>query len=161
LIGMAVIVGRLGGGWLLDRLWAPAVGFALFAASGAASWMLVAGPSSAATALAGIAGLGLAAGLEFDLMSFLAARYFGTRSYGALYGTLYAFFGLGSGVSPLIYGRAFDRTGSFAGVVDAGAIAMLLGGMALLGLGRYRFLATADPRGPHASGPIPPQPVVS
>jgi len=160
-IGAAVIVGRLGGGWLLDRVWAPAVGFGLFTLSSAASWTLVSGPPTAAAALVGIVGLGLAAGLEFDLMSFLTARYFGARSYGAIYGTLYAFFGLGSGISPLVYGRAFDRTGSFAAVVGGGAAAMLLGGVLLLGLGRYRFHAADSSLGPRAADPLPREPVVS
>jgi MFS family permease len=89
--------------------------------------------------LFGILGVGLAAGLEFDLMSFLTARYFGPRAYGGIYGTMYAFFGLGSGIAPLVYGRAFDANRSFTGVVTLGAAAMFAGGLLLLLLGPYRY----------------------
>ena len=33
LIGLSAMVGRLAGGWLLDRFWAPAVGFILLSPS--------------------------------------------------------------------------------------------------------------------------------
>jgi MFS family permease len=147
-VGLAVIAGRLGGGWLMDRIWAPAVGMGLFAISAAASWLLANGPPTPGCVLFGVVGIGLAAGLEFDLMAYLTARYFGPRSYGGIYGTLYAFFGLGSGVAPLIYGRAFDVSHSFTGVVSAGAGALLGGGVLLLFLGRYRYQPAALPHDP-------------
>lgn len=151
LLGLAVIVGRLGGGWLMDRIWAPAVAIGLFTLSAVASWLLVNGPASPAYVACGVLGVGLAAGLEFDLMAFLTARYFGPRSYGGIYGTMYAFFALGSGVAPTIYGRAFDATKSFTSIVSMGAAAMFIGGFFLLFLGPYRYrpaskMASAESR---------------
>jgi predicted MFS family arabinose efflux permease len=139
LLGLAVIVGRLGGGWLMDRVWAPAVAIGLFTFSAAASWLLVNGAASPPYVAFGVLGVGLAAGLEFDLMAFLTARYFGPRSYGGIYGTMYAFFALGSGVAPTVYGRAFDVTKSFTSIVSIGAAAMFIGGFFLLFLGPYRY----------------------
>lgn len=138
-VGLAVVVGRLGGGWLVDRIWAPVVAVALFTCSAVASWLLVNGPPTPGVVLFGVLGVGLAAGLEFDLMAFLTARYFGARHYGGIYGTMYAFFGLGSGVAPLIYGRAFDSSKSFESIVTLGAAAMFVGGLLLLFLGPYRY----------------------
>jgi len=143
-VGLAVIVGRLGGGWLVDRFWAPAVALGLFTISAVASWLLANGPPTPGYVAFGVLGVGLAAGLEFDLMAFLTARYFGPRHYGGIYGTMYAFFGLGSGVAPLIYGRAFDATKSFATIVSIGAAAMFAGGVLLLFLGRYRYQPEAS-----------------
>ena len=80
----------------------------------------------------------------------MTARYFGSRAYGGIYGTMYAFFGLGSGVAPLIYGRAFDASRNFTGIVSLGATAMFVGGMLLLLLGPYRY----RPAGP-ATAPTP------
>ena len=78
----------------------------------------------------------------------MTARYFGPRHYGSIYGTMYAFFGLGSGVAPWVYGRAFDASGSFTGVVNVGAAAMFIGGLSLLCLGRYRYEPGNSRRGP-------------
>ena len=89
-------------------------------------------------------GVGVATGLESDLIAFLAARYFGARSYGSIYGTLYAFFGLGAGVAPLAYGRAFDLTNSFVPVVTWSAWAMFGGGLLLLFLGNYRYQPSSE-----------------
>lgn len=139
LVGLAVIAARVAGGWLVDRVWAPAVGMGLFTLAAAASWAVVHLPPAPGTVLFGVLGIGLAAGLEFDLMSFLTARYFGPRAYGGIYGTMYAFFGLGSGAAPLLYGRAFDATGSFTVIVSVGAAAMGVGGLMLLLLGPYRY----------------------
>ena len=59
------MVGRLSGGWFVDRIWAPLVGLALFTLAAAASWLLVNGPPTHGTVLFGVLGVGLAAGLEF------------------------------------------------------------------------------------------------
>jgi MFS family permease len=142
LLGLAVVAARVVGGWLVDRIWAPAIAVGLFTLAAAASWSLVNAPPAPGYVLFGVLGVGLAAGLEFDLMSFLIARYFGPRAYGGIYGTMYAFFALGSGIAPLVYGRAFDATGNFTGVVTLGAWAMLVGGVLLLVLGPYRYRPT-------------------
>ena len=148
LLGLAVVAARIVGGWLVDRVWAPAVAFVLFTLAAAASWCLVNAPPTSGYVLFGILGVGLAAGLEFDVMSFLTARYFGPRAYGGIYGTMYAFFGLGSGIAPLVYGRAFDASRSFTGIVTLGAAAMLAGGLLLLLLGPYRYRPNRLSEGP-------------
>lgn len=145
-VGLAVVVGRLAGGWLVDRIWAPAVAVGLFTVSAASTWLLVNGPATSGGALFAVLGVGLATGLESDLIAFLAARYFGARSYGSIYGTLYAFFGLGAGIAPLVYGRAFDLTKSFASVVTWSAWAMFGGGLLLLFLGNYRYKVASRKR---------------
>jgi MFS family permease len=144
LVGLAVIAGRLAGGWLIDRVWAPLVAVGLFTVSAAATWLLVNGPVTPGSVLFGVLGVGVATGLESDLIAFLAARYFGARSYGSIYGTLYAFFGLGAGAAPLAYGRAFDLTNSFVPVVTWSAWAMFGGGLLLLFLGNYRYQPSSE-----------------
>ena len=139
LVGLAVIAGRLGGGWLIDRIWAPVVAVGLFTVTAVATWLLVNGPVTSGTVLFGVLGVGLATGLESDLIAFLAARYFGARSYGSVYGTLYVFFGIGAGIAPLVYGRAFDLTKSFVSIVTWSAWAVFGGGLLLLFLGNYRY----------------------
>jgi cyanate permease len=71
-------------------------------------------------------------------MAFLVARYFGLKSYGAIYGALYGFFALGAGIGPVIFGKSFDRTGSYSSVLLLSALLLLAGSASLLALGRYR-----------------------
>jgi MFS family permease len=138
LIGLSVLAGRIVGGWLIDRFWAPGVAFFLLSAPAAACWAFARPHLSYAGAAAGIGTIGFAAGVEYDLMAFLVARYFGMRSYASIYGTLYGFFALGAGIGPVVFGRTFDRTGSYGAVLLASATLLFFGALLLLTLGRYR-----------------------
>ena len=138
LIGLSVIAGRVVGGWLIDRFWAPAVAFVLLCAPALACWIFAAGPLTTETAALSIVLIGFAAGVEYDLMAFLVARYFGMKSYGAVYGSLYGFFALGAGIGPVVFGRAFDATGSYDGPLLMSGVMLVAGAALLLTLGRYR-----------------------
>ena len=140
-IGLSALVGRLVGGWLLDRVWAPGVALVILLSPGLSCWLLGHGPLTPATALASIVLIGFAVGVEYDLMAFLVARYFGMRSYTQTYSLLYVCFALGAGAGPAIFGWSFDRTGSYAGVLTVSFAALLIGAMSLLTLGRYRQFA--------------------
>jgi MFS family permease len=137
LIGLSVIVGRIGGGWLIDRVWAPGAAFVLLSLPAAACWGFTHHLSYAIAATC-IGVLGFAAGVEYDLMAFLVARYFGMKSYGAIYGTLYGFFAVGAGFGPVVFGRVFDQTHSYASALIMAAAMFLGGALLLLFLGRYR-----------------------
>lgn len=138
LIGLAVIAGRVVGGWLIDRFWAPGVAFIMLAAPAWACWMLAGNDVSAGQARLAIVLIGFAAGVEFDVLAFLTARYFGMRHYGSIYGLLFGFFSLGAGLGPVVFGRLFDASGSYDGVLHGAAVLLVAGAALLLGLGRYR-----------------------
>ena len=91
-------------------------------------------------AIAAVVTLGLAAGFEFDLLAFLVSRYFGRRHYGSIYGCFYTVIATGGGLGPVIFGRAFDITGTYAQVLVVGAICMVAGGALLLLMGPYPAL---------------------
>lgn len=143
IIGVALIAGRLIGGWLLDRLWAPIAGmlFLMFAASG--SIALASSPGFAVT-LMSLVLIGLAAGLEYDLLGYLATRYFGRAHYSAIYGALFSVFLLAGGAAPLIFGRAFDLSGSYQGVLQISAAGLVVAGLGLLALGPYAYAGGAS-----------------
>ena len=145
LIGLSVIAGRVVGGWLIDRFWAPGIAFFMLCAPALACWMFAHGDLTYATAAGSIILIGFAAGVEYDLMAFLVARYFGLKSYGAIYGSLYGFFALGAGIGPVVFGRAFDATGSYDGPLMLSAGLLVAGAAALLLLGRYRVFGAASP----------------
>ena len=47
---------------------------------------------------------GLGIGAEVDLMAYFVSRYFGLRSFGAIYGLMFALFSLGVGLGPFLMG---------------------------------------------------------
>ncbi|WP_298199893.1 MFS transporter [Novosphingobium sp.] len=137
LIGLASIVGRLLGGWLLDRFWAPAVAFVILGMP-AVSCLLLAQPGlEPGTGALAIFLIGFALGIEYDVVAFLTARYFGMRAYGAIYSLFYVCFGTGAGLAPLIFGTIRDRTHQFAPALLLAAVMLPLCSAAFLLLGRY------------------------
>lgn len=138
LIGLGVICGRVMGGWLIDRFWAPGVAFLMLSLPALACWQLAAGVPDANAARVAILLIGFAAGVEYDLMAFLVARYFGMKSYGAIYGALYGFFALGAGSGPAVFGKVFDETGNYDSILLTAATLFLVGACLLLPLGPYR-----------------------
>ena len=141
LIGLSVIFGRLLGGWLIDRFWAPAVAAVLLGAPAIACVMLAQPHLAYRSAALAIGLIGLAAGAEYDLLAFMVARYFGMKSYGSIYGALYGFFALGAGVGPFFFARDFDDTQSYAVMLHLSCGLFIVPALLMLLMGRYRIFA--------------------
>ena len=93
--------------------------------------------------------LGMAAGVEYDLMAYLVSRYFGLRHYAAIYGALYAFFALGAGVGPYVYAAAFEASGSYDRILILSSFLFIAGALPILFLGKYRDrIMEVSPRRP-------------
>jgi len=135
--GLAVIAGRIIGGWLLDRFWAPACAFVILLFPAFGSWMLSGETLSGQGALAAVICLGFGAGFEFDLLAYLISRYFGQRHYGVIYGCFYTVIAFGGGLGPVVYGYAFDTSGTYRGALLLGVCCVLAGGALLFLLGPY------------------------
>ncbi|WCT79721.1 MFS transporter [Novosphingobium humi] len=135
--GLAVIAGRVGGGLLLDRLWAPGCALIVFMLPAVGNAVLAGGSISATTAILAIIGMGLGTGFEFDLLAYLIARYFGRRQYGTIYGVFYIVIAVGGGLGPAIYGYIFDRLGTYALAMWSGVGCILAGSLLLLTMGPY------------------------
>ena len=137
IVGVAIVLGRVLGGLLIDRFWAPAVGGAILTAGAIACFILSLDAVGFAPAFAAIFLLGLSAGIEFDLMAYLVARYLGMRSYATTYAVLYGVFAIGAGFGPSLFGHVFDRTGTYSGILAAGALMLAAAAAAILCLGPY------------------------
>ncbi len=135
--GLSVIAGRVIGGWLLDRFWAPGCALAILALPATGSFMLAQPQIDTTHAVLSVIALGLGAGFEFDLLAYLIARYFGRRNYGTIYGCFYTVIAFGGGLGPVVYGWAFDTMGRYDAALMAGVGCLVAGGIALLGMGRY------------------------
>lgn len=143
LLGLTAMIGRLMGGWLMDHFWAPAVGFVILGMPVISCWILTGDTLDFYAAGLAIILIGIALGIEFDLIAFLVARYFGMRSYPAVYGFLYVSFALGAGLGPAFFGRDHDLHGNYDFALSLSLVLLLVSAASLLMLGRYaRFDAT-------------------
>jgi len=139
-LGLGIFAGRIITGMLLDRYWQGFVAFPLLCLPALSCYvMMMDGTSVELAMLAGFL-LGFAAGAESDLIAYLTGRYFGMAHYGKVYGMLYMPFGFFSAVSPLVYARVRDVTGSYDAILEVTLFGFLIGGALLLFLGRYPAL---------------------
>jgi MFS family permease len=136
-VAIGILASRLIVGFLFDRFWAPGVAFPALLLPAIACWLLMGTGTSLPLVMIGAFLLGFAAGTESDVIAFLAAKYFGMAHYGRIYGALYMPFGIGSAVSPIIYGIVRDRTGGYDPILLVSMVLFAAGGALLLTLGRY------------------------
>ena len=127
LFGLAVIVGRVTVGALVDRVWAPLV--AVFVLVPAAfGCLLLQDGASVVIAGTAVVLVGMATGMELDVLGFLAARYFGLADFARIYGRLYVFVAATAGIAPLTFGYIYDWTGSYSLPLKISAGLLLVGG---------------------------------
>ncbi|MDA9566065.1 MFS transporter, partial [Porticoccaceae bacterium] len=105
-MGLTVIIGRLMVGALVDRFWAPGVAACFFLVATLGLLILVGTQVTMATALLVAVMIGLAAGAELDLLAYLTGKYFGPAHYPAIFGLIIAFFTVGAGIAPPLFGMA-------------------------------------------------------
>jgi OFA family oxalate/formate antiporter-like MFS transporter len=118
-IGIAVLVGRVGIGALVDHFFAPRVAaIALCGTIAGIVALAVVGPAVAPVAAFAI---GFALGAEVDLIGYLTVRYFGLQGYGRRYGVLFGIYTLGSGMSPLLIAVIAEQAGGYVPALWASA----------------------------------------
>jgi len=137
-LGYSVYAGRLIAGYLLDFIWAPAIACALMILPAGSMLMFAGADPTYSQMVIAIVLLGVAAGVEYDLLAYLVSRYFGVRSYARIYGALYALFGLGAGFGPAAFGAVYSNTGSYDQALYYSMWGFIVCSLALLLLGRYR-----------------------
>ncbi|MEP1143268.1 MAG: MFS transporter [Henriciella sp.] len=131
-MGVTVIIGRLLVGALVDRFWAPAVAATFFLLPITAMLVLINVPFSVPIGIMIAIFIGLAAGAELDLLAFLTSKYFGPRHYAKIFGAIFAFFTVGAGIAPPIFGQLAAASGSYT--------MPLYGGIAILAVSIVLFL---------------------
>jgi MFS family permease len=137
LLGVAVVAGRIGVGYLMDRVFAPYIALACFF-SCAVAFVVVGAATVPITVAVGCAVLvGLVSGAEVDLLTYLTTRYFGLRAYTEICNWLLIAFTLGSGFTPPLAGYARERTGSYHLSLWAGAVILTVAAVLFGTLGKY------------------------
>lgn len=143
ILAIALIFGRIGAGWLMDRFFAPRVAIAFLLGPIVAIFLLAAGASGFLAFVAGIL-TGLAAGAEVDVTAYLASRYFGLRYFSSIYAWYYSAYSLGAGLGPLLTANAVDRFGGYTQILYVHAALLAIAALLLTRLPAF------PERGQHA-----------
>jgi len=138
-MGIAVLVGRVAIGFLLDRFAAPAVARLLLGICAVGCFALTIPDASMWLVTISVLSLGLAAAAEVDLVAYLTSRFFGMRSYGEIYGWQLTSFYLGAALGPLAAGMAYDHYQSYVPTLYFACGAMIFGALVTGSLGKPKF----------------------
>ncbi|MDB4580881.1 MFS transporter [Porticoccaceae bacterium] len=136
-MGLTVIIGRLMVGALVDRFWAPGVAACFFLVATLGLLILVGTQLTMTTALLVAVMIGLAAGAELDLLAYLTGKYFGPAHYPAIFGLIIAFFTVGAGIAPPLFGMAAQMFQGYGTMLSISIGLLLVSILLFLSLGRY------------------------
>lgn len=135
LIGVFSIIGRLGTGFLIDRYRAQYIGALAFMLPVFGLGLLLLDATNSLHQSLAAASIGLTLGAEVDVVAYLAAKFFGLKNFGALYGAMVMALSLGTSFGPLTGGAIFDAFGNYAPFMLLNIGLMSLSALALLSLG--------------------------
>jgi MFS family permease len=140
LLGVALLIGRVFTGFFLDRFFGPYVAMLLFIGVAIGIALLWAGAGGGLTLMAAFL-VGLGMGAEADIIAYLTSRYFGLRSFGLIYGFLFATFTLAGALGPVLMGVGFDHLNSYRAPLLFFLAATLVATALLTRLGPYVYRA--------------------
>ncbi|WP_426323281.1 MFS transporter [Microbacterium sp. E-13] len=138
IFSLSGLTGRVIGGFLIDRIHGTIIGPIVIAAPVLGMFFLHPPFPSAAVAVGLI---GLAYGIEGDLVAFFITRYLGTRHFGQIFGIVQSVFLIGTAFGPLLLGIAYDSTGSYDSVLPGLAVVLIVCAITIALLGRYPYPA--------------------
>ena len=115
-VGVTIMIARVVVGFLVDRYFAPMIAMSAFVLSAAGLAVLAAGTVGMPVFFAAVL-IGFSIGAEVDLLAYLTTRYFGLRSFGEVYGLMFAALLFGTSFGPLAFGMAFESYGSYAEIL--------------------------------------------
>lgn len=107
--GISMLVGRLALGPLLDKFFAPYVAIGIIMVPVLGISLLIA-DDGRATIIVAASLIGIGLGSEFNAAAYIVGRAFGQKSFGAIYGLITLFYGLGGASGPAALGVALVRT---------------------------------------------------
>jgi len=143
LVGVAVVIGRLGSGYLLDRFFAPRVAILFYGATALGMAILCVGTGGTLPLIAAFL-IGLGLGAEVETMGYLISRYFGLRAFGSAYGHAFGAFMISGATGVLLMGAGYDRFHSYTIPLACFCAAIIVGLVLLTRLGPYRFGVEAE-----------------
>lgn len=118
-MGIASVIGRIVGGFLMDRydVRLLAIGASVVSLGLPLSMLLFPGVGTAA--LMGVIAFGLTGGMKMNAVVYVISTHLGTRSFGLFYGMISITMSLAHGIGPLVANHVYDLTNSYAPVIWA------------------------------------------
>ena len=147
IMGLTVIAGRILVGALVDRFWAPGVAACFFALPALGLLILINTDVTFGTAIFISVLIGLAAGAELDLLAYLTSKYFGAAHYPAIFGAVIAFFTVGAGIAPPVFGALAEAYQGYMTALWLAVGLLLLSIFLFLALGKYPQSTAVRPNG--------------
>jgi MFS family permease len=144
-LGASSLSGRLVTGLLLDRWFGGRVSAVLLMGV-AAGILLLATASTSGAGLLAAALIGFGMGGEADVTPYLLTRYFGLRMFSTLYGLTWTAYAIAGATGPVLMGRVFDATGSYAGLLVILSAVTTVSALLMLLLPPYPGILVAEPQ---------------
>ena len=128
---ISIIIGRAGGGFLLDRLPSEQVALTLFLLSAAGSLLMGVMDTSLPIAVVILAVLliGMGQGVEGDFVAFFTFKNFGMRRYSTLVGIINLSVGSSFAFGGFTFAFLFDRMSSYVLATQIAGCCFALGGL--------------------------------
>ncbi|MBW7836532.1 MAG: MFS transporter [Sphingomonadales bacterium] len=135
---ISIAVGRIGAGFLLDRLWAPGVAAACLLMPIAGLFAMMAPEPHFIIVAISVMLFGFAQGAEIDFIAYFVPRYFGMTMFGAIIGVIMLVTALSLAAGGLIFAGIYDVTGSYMLAFWVGIGAFPIGALCILATGKRR-----------------------
>lgn len=114
IVGISSIVGRVGTGFLLDRVPTRRLAVVAFCMILPAIALLAVGGDSVPLMMIAAAVIGLSAGAESDVVTYLTSRRFDIRQFGSVIAVFQVGLGIFASTGPLLAGQLYDRNGDYS-----------------------------------------------
>jgi MFS family permease len=138
ILGIASALGKLGTGWLFDRVNARPIAAICLALPAIPLFMLAISPlGQALPAAIAVALLGFAAGAELSATAYLTTRYVGLRAFAQNYAIISCIMAFSAGVGPFIAGLIYDSTGSYGLLLFGGIPVAFVAGLFIATMGPF------------------------
>ncbi|KSB87559.1 hypothetical protein AS593_15390 [Caulobacter vibrioides] len=137
LLAVSVALGRIVVGWAVDRFWAPVPAAIALVLPALGVGLLAIGHGQWPLAVLAVLLIGAAQGGEVDVAAFFVARYFGMRSYGAVYALIGVAISLGVPIGAIGFGALYDHDGGYGRALAIAAAGFVASGALILLMGRY------------------------
>lgn len=137
LLAVSVALGRIVVGWAVDRFWAPIPAAIALVLPAFGVGLLAIGHGQWPLAVLAVLLIGAAQGGEVDVAAFFVARYFGMRSYGAVYALIGIAISLGVPIGAIGVGALYDHDGGYGRALAIAAAGFVASGALILLMGRY------------------------
>jgi MFS transporter, OFA family, oxalate/formate antiporter len=144
-VGLTTVASRFLFGFLLDRLYAPTLAACVFLAP-AIGLLLIAVDGSGIFVVAGAILMGVGLGAEVDALGYIAARAFGFRSFGKIFGLFFLGIGVGGGLAPVAVASLTKYLGGYGPSLIAASGAAALSALLIFLVGREPLPYTARDR---------------